>query len=429
VSVVVSMLFAVVAAVQTAPQQQQAAQRDVRQWYQAYSDGKQAIDKKDYVSAVQSLLSAKRSGPPPGRRVLFYRDIFDAFNPDYYLGIAYYSLKQYAEADAAFDAVKNAKLLVQGDKDYANLNTLATRTKFERALGDATTYINRKQISEATAALDRAAAMNIDNQRVTQLRAQVTALTTTPTPSPTGTPTPSPSNTATPTPSNTPTPTTTLVPNLIGLDQGTATAILQRAGLSLGQVTAQESSLPGGRVISQRAQPGVTIAPGSPIDLVVSAIVLRPTTTPSATPTPSPTTTPTPTTTPAGTPTPTPTATPGGRGRPTPTPRPTDVSQALDDGVVAFLSGDYVTASRILESLTAGVTSSPRAALYLASSKVAMRLTGQGTEILVAEARADLQTAGLIDDKGALSNAGVQMLAADLPFISPRIKALLGVKN
>ena len=75
---------------------------DTRLWYQAYSDGTAAIQRKDWQAAADSLEAAKRLHPAVGRRVTFYGDIVRAFDPDYYLGTAYLNLKRFADADAAF---------------------------------------------------------------------------------------------------------------------------------------------------------------------------------------------------------------------------------------------------------------------------------------------------------------------------------------
>ncbi len=62
------------------------------------------------------------------------------------------------------------------------------------------------------------------------------------------------------------------VPNVVGLDQGLAVPILEEAGLSPGTITTENSqTVPAGKVISQSVAPGMSVEPGTPVDLVVSA--------------------------------------------------------------------------------------------------------------------------------------------------------------
>ena len=63
------------------------------------------------------------------------------------------------------------------------------------------------------------------------------------------------------------------VPNVVGLTQAAATTAITGAGLVLGTVTTQYSgSVPAGSVISQNPLGGASVAPGSAVDLVVSAV-------------------------------------------------------------------------------------------------------------------------------------------------------------
>ncbi|MDX1659750.1 MAG: protein kinase [Nitriliruptorales bacterium] len=64
-----------------------------------------------------------------------------------------------------------------------------------------------------------------------------------------------------------------------------ATRILEDAGLEVGDVQRRESEEPDGLVLSQAPDPGVTVAAGSAVDLVVSG---EPTTTDESSPSPSP---------------------------------------------------------------------------------------------------------------------------------------------
>ncbi|HUU34270.1 MAG TPA: hypothetical protein VMW48_09400, partial [Vicinamibacterales bacterium] len=79
----------------------QAAAQFQRLWYQNYDEGVRAAQRGEWPVAIQALEAAKRSGPAPGRRVLFQGDRVDVFNPDYYLGLAYNATKRFGEAEAA----------------------------------------------------------------------------------------------------------------------------------------------------------------------------------------------------------------------------------------------------------------------------------------------------------------------------------------
>src|SRR6478609_12008600 len=91
----------------------QASQRprDTRSWYVAYEDAKKAIDKKDFQKALTDLQVAIDRGPKPGRRVSTYGDGVITFAPEYYRGLAYIGLRQYANADASFKSVSSANLI------------------------------------------------------------------------------------------------------------------------------------------------------------------------------------------------------------------------------------------------------------------------------------------------------------------------------
>src|ERR1700733_6223129 len=62
------------------------------------------------------------------------------------------------------------------------------------------------------------------------------------------------------------------VPNLIGLDQGSAVSALGQAGLTAGSVTlAPSSQFPAGTVVSQNPRPIASVSPGTSVSLVVSS--------------------------------------------------------------------------------------------------------------------------------------------------------------
>jgi hypothetical protein len=107
-----------------------ARRPDTRTWYQAYADGKRAFDQKNWQAAVDSLEASKRAGAPkPGRKIPFYGDVYDDFLPDYYLGVAYVNLKQYAQAERAFAAVRASGVIGPRDREYAQLETQAAAAR------------------------------------------------------------------------------------------------------------------------------------------------------------------------------------------------------------------------------------------------------------------------------------------------------------
>lgn len=115
------LLGLVIASQNTAPAPPRA---DTRTWYQAYADGKRAFDQQNWQAAVDSFEASKRArAPKPGRKIPFYGDVYDDYLPDYYLGLAYVNLKQYAQAERAFAAVRASGVIGQRDREYAQLQS------------------------------------------------------------------------------------------------------------------------------------------------------------------------------------------------------------------------------------------------------------------------------------------------------------------
>lgn len=146
-----------------------------RLWYQAYDEGVRAVQKGDWPTAIQLLESAKRSGPAPGRRVLFQGDRVDVFNPDFYLGLAYNATKRFKEAEAAFRQVALDKLIVTGDKQYDELTTQTAAASYEGTLADAERALLAGQYGGAERIVARYAGSRLDDGRATELRKRIEA--------------------------------------------------------------------------------------------------------------------------------------------------------------------------------------------------------------------------------------------------------------
>jgi tetratricopeptide (TPR) repeat protein len=114
-------------AAQATPAQQKA---DTRTWYQAYADAQRSAQQGDWTAVIADIEAARRLGAPqPGRSVLFTGDVYRAFNPDYYLGVAYLSLGRFEEADGAFEQVRQAKLIVANDALYKEFDAQASTAR------------------------------------------------------------------------------------------------------------------------------------------------------------------------------------------------------------------------------------------------------------------------------------------------------------
>jgi hypothetical protein len=148
---------------------------DTRLWYQAYSDGTAAIQRKDWQAAVDSLEAAKRAHPAVGRRIAFYGDIVRPFDPDYYLGTAYLNLKRFADADAAFQRVRGAKLIVPGDPEYSAFNRDATAALFEHQMANAEAALKGKDYGTAQQAAAIARNTGVDSARVDDLTRRISS--------------------------------------------------------------------------------------------------------------------------------------------------------------------------------------------------------------------------------------------------------------
>jgi hypothetical protein len=360
------LIFAALLPGSMAAQSASQPRADTRLWYQAYSDGTAAIQRKDWQAAVDSLEAAKRAHPAVGRRVAFYGDIVRPFDPDYYLGTAYLNLKRFADADAAFQRVRGAKLIVPGDPEYSAFNRDATAAVFEHQMANAEAALKGKDYGTAQQAAAIARNTGVDSARVDDLTRRISSAQAIAQAAPAGGPASSSTNTPVQGPVNAPP------------AQGPV-----NAPSAQGPVNTPPAQ---GPVNVPPAQVAVNVPPagrGSPPPASSSgaaAPVSRP---PAATRTP-------------------PVAPPKLPAGPA---RPNDEQIAIE----TFLSGDYEAASRLWTAI-AQRTPSPRTHFYLACSDAALVLTGKAGPALLKDARAELAQAGPLTQ-----------FTADERFVSPRI--------
>jgi hypothetical protein len=88
-------------------------------WYQAYDAGIAAVNAKNWPVVQEKMLQAKAAGPKPGNRVRAYGTKYYSFNPDYYLGLAYFHQKKNELALQVLSAAKSEGLLKPDSKEYA----------------------------------------------------------------------------------------------------------------------------------------------------------------------------------------------------------------------------------------------------------------------------------------------------------------------
>jgi hypothetical protein len=310
---------------------------DTRTWYQAYADGKRAFDQQNWQAAVDSFEASKRArAPKPGRKIPFYGDVYDDYLPDYYLGLAYVNLKQYAQAERAFAAVRASGVIGPRDREYAQLQS---------------------QENVARAALQ------------TQTPAQNAAATPA-AGSGAGTP---PANAIA---SNTPPPGTAPAPPANLTVQQQPAANQPTPGLA-GSTQPNPLPVQTPPVQTSAKAPGI-VPPGSGR----SAAALPPRNVPVQT-------------------------------RPT-LPPPADPASNEREAIRLYFSGQYADAAARLAQ--EGNGASPRGYFYLACSRVALAILGQGGQSALDDARSMLGRAG-----------NPQQFAQDRRYVSPRVLRLLGL--
>ncbi|MGE0593579.1 MAG: hypothetical protein AB7G23_06160 [Vicinamibacterales bacterium] len=359
-----------------------AQQASRRLWYQAYDDGLRAVEAGQWQAAIESLEQSRQGAPAPARRVLFYGDRVDAFNPDYYLGLAYLEAGRPQEAAAAFARVRQAGLVRSGDRLYEAFVTQSTRAAFEVALQGAEQRLAAGDLDGARAAAAEAARLGTSPARIQafnqQLEQRATAALVAP--------------------------------------QASPGAAAPRAGDASASAAGADAPGPRPAPPASGSQPAVTAPPAaaaSPAELPA----------PSAAPPPAPSA--------ASTAAPrpdaavTPPAPPAEAVKAAPLTPPQRASAPVDAviagsseraAVAAFLRGNYAAAESALREVVRGQARSPLAQFYYACSLAALVVTGERDASALLEARQALERAGSLD-----------RFARDQQYISPRILAALEV--
>jgi len=324
-----ALLLSALIASQSAAQAQAPGRRpDTRTWYQAYADGKRAFDQKNWQAAVDSLEASKRAGAPkPGRKIPFYGDVYDDFLPDYYLGMAYVNLKQYAQADRAFAAVRASGVIGPRDREYAQLEAQATVAR---------NGLQTQEVAQNTAA---------------------------------------PAGTSAGAPAAAP-PTAAIVPPPVQQQPPANAAVLPGAqgqpattGLPPAQVPIQTSPRPpaaAGNAAANTKGPGTVPQVPRPSPAVADPSI------------------------------------------------PFDPATNEREAIRLYLSGQYADASNRLARAGSGAT--PRELFYLACSRTALAILGQGGTPAIDDAKSLVARAGSPDQ-----------FAADRRYISPRVLRMLGL--
>lgn len=89
-------------------------------WYIAYDQAKKAYDRKDYVVAEAKLLVALSQEPSSARNKRGAGVQMIEYFPDYYLGLTYFGEGKYEEARVQFDKVLKSKVFKSTDAEYAS---------------------------------------------------------------------------------------------------------------------------------------------------------------------------------------------------------------------------------------------------------------------------------------------------------------------
>jgi tetratricopeptide (TPR) repeat protein len=174
---VFTAILGILLSVQTAAQGAAPPQRrDTRTWYQAYADAQRDVAQGRWQPAIDNVQAALRLGAPkPGRNVHFYGDVYRDFNPDYFLGVAYLNLKRFAEADGAFERVRQAQLIGSKDREYSTFDQQASNAKFEALLLQAQQALAQSRFDQALAFAKSASGLGMNKARADALAVEITS--------------------------------------------------------------------------------------------------------------------------------------------------------------------------------------------------------------------------------------------------------------
>jgi tetratricopeptide (TPR) repeat protein len=315
-------------------------------WYDAYEQARAAIQRRDWTAAEQLLKQAQSSGTKPGPRVFTYGDAYIRFIPDYYLGIVYLNTKRYSEAEAAFARVRTQNLVAAKDPEYTAFERQGREATFNRAATEAVDFTRKGDFTQAQARVAEARATKVDDVRAERLSFEVD-LEIQKAKAKTTSP---PVDTAAQTPVQTPV--QQPLPPPVQTPAGQVTGGLPKVGTS--------PTLPS---TSRGTYPPTRGGPAANATFKDQGVI-------------------------------------------PPTPPPKE----LRDGLLAFFSGDYETAIRLL-TIAAERPGGQRSLAFLACAKAGLVLAGRGDAAMLRDARDTFQRA----------DAQRNLSAADRRFISPRV--------
>jgi tetratricopeptide (TPR) repeat protein len=145
-------------------------------WQDVYTAAVRSIQQGNWQAAVTGMRAALNLRAQQGRRVVFQGSLVDAYIPDYYLGVAYYNLRDYAQADQYFDRARQANLVIAADAQYREFQSQSSSAKFEATLARAQEAVKTGDSAAAAGLADAAAGLGGDATRVAAVRVQIDQL-------------------------------------------------------------------------------------------------------------------------------------------------------------------------------------------------------------------------------------------------------------
>ncbi|PWT88906.1 MAG: hypothetical protein C5B54_09845 [Acidobacteria bacterium] len=97
-------------------------------WYSLYDSALNDVKAKKWTLAEEKLKAAMRLEPNQARKVRAYGARFVRYIPEYYLGVVHYNTGKYQQALEEFLHVQNQGLVVEGDAEYTELNSMKNQT-------------------------------------------------------------------------------------------------------------------------------------------------------------------------------------------------------------------------------------------------------------------------------------------------------------